>query len=1242
VAQIDPVTDRGGERFDVRGVLGHGGMGVVHRAYDRRLGREVALKTLRQVTARDLFRFKREFRALADIVHPNLAVLHELHTAGDEWFFSMELVEGVSFLEWVRFEPSADEPTAEVTIDDRASVLRHDAVPAPQVAPRGPAVDLPRLIDALGQLVDGVLALHVSGKLHRDLKPSNVLVTADGRVVLLDFGLVASVDPLQVDQTHERAAVGTPAYMAPEQAADRPLDEACDWYAVGVMLYEALTGRRPFQGTSEEVMRRKQVELPPAPHAIDARVPPDLDALCLRLLALAPEGRPEGRAILSALGRGPSRATLELERAQASGPFVGREAEMAVLRSAFADSSGRGVAVFVRGDSGMGKSQLVRRFLDELAGRAQILEGRCYEREAVPYKTLDTVIDALTSALMRLPEARLEAVLPRDIAALARLFPVLRRVELVAARSIGTTLPPDPQEIRRRAFAALRDVLRALADLAPVVISIDDLQWGDADSAAFLAELIHHPEPVPLLLVLIHRLEDDAGVVEAVRVARPGIPVGDTRRVDVGPLAPGEARQLVQALGGGTDHSAEVLVREGGGHPLFLAELARGSRGAASSLEELIARRIDLLPAAAAALLRTASVAARPVPADQAARAAGLASIGSELALLRADRLVRVRHRLESDVAIVEPYHDRIRAAAVASLSAAEQRQVHAALARTFEAAAGRGDLEGVVVHWLGAGEPARAATFAVQAAQHAEEALAFHRAADLYGLARAHGSGSPEEQRDLLRRRALALANAGALDAAADAFGEAAIGAGPDEALDLERLRMEQLVRRGRMEEGIALAAGLLDRVGVRLPLQGGSVLRAAMIERVRLRLRGIRYTERSEAAVPAALRQTVDLLYSTAGGIAFMEPVAGKALQFRFLRLALDAGESRRLILALGMEIGYLGTSGVTAAPRVEAMVSLLGKVVARDPQPGLVGFATCCEGLAAFMFGRWRDARRCMDSGLKALRDHGEGLRWEATVGELYLTSALYYLGETRELARLVPLLLRDAVDRGDVYAQHGLRAWRSNVAWLVMGRPDEARAHAAAVARERRVGEGFHLQHYFEVLTQAQIDLYEGEPEAAWQRIEAAWKPLARSYLLRIQSVRTEATFLRARVALASGTDPARLVVARRAARSLEREGAPWARALALVVRALIEIAGGDREAALDRLEKAERACAAADTALFASALRLRRGHLYGGAAGAAWAAEAVAAMREQAIADPEAMARMVCPWPAGRLLAAPAA
>src|SRR5262245_47483844 len=99
-AQVEASRDDG--RFEVIDVLGAGGMGVVYRARDRRAGRLIALKRLRQASGRDLYRFKREFRALADLVHPGLVALHELHTAGDEWFLTMDLVEGVSFIDWVR------------------------------------------------------------------------------------------------------------------------------------------------------------------------------------------------------------------------------------------------------------------------------------------------------------------------------------------------------------------------------------------------------------------------------------------------------------------------------------------------------------------------------------------------------------------------------------------------------------------------------------------------------------------------------------------------------------------------------------------------------------------------------------------------------------------------------------------------------------------------------------------------------------------------------------------------------------------------------------------------------------------------------------------------------------------------------------------------------------------------------------------------------------------------------------
>src|SRR6185503_7829998 len=153
--------------------------------------------------------------------------------------------------QWVRpCEPTPDDPWDDMTQPSRFAPL-----------------DETRLRAALLQLVDGVAALHAAGKLHRDVKPSNVLCERE-RVALLDFGLIADVDAFHVDRTHERAAVGTPAYMSPEQAADKPLTDASDWYSVGVMLYEALTGRKPFEGPPDQVLTRKQKEDPPRPGEI--------------------------------------------------------------------------------------------------------------------------------------------------------------------------------------------------------------------------------------------------------------------------------------------------------------------------------------------------------------------------------------------------------------------------------------------------------------------------------------------------------------------------------------------------------------------------------------------------------------------------------------------------------------------------------------------------------------------------------------------------------------------------------------------------------------------------------------------------------------------------------------------------------------------------------------------------------------------------------------------------------------
>src|SRR5206468_3075425 len=169
------------------------------------------------------------------------------------------------------------------------------------------------------------------------------------------------------------------------------------------------------------------------------------------------------------------------------------------------------VTVYVHGSSGMGKSALVRHFLDSLqraSGEVLVFEGRCYERESVPYKALDGVVDSLTKYLLSLPEGRAEALMPRDVLALARLFPVMLQVDCVFNAPQREQEIPDPFALRRRAFAALRELLARISDRQPVVLYIGDLQWSDADSTTLLEDLLRPPDSPPLFLLASFRTED--------------------------------------------------------------------------------------------------------------------------------------------------------------------------------------------------------------------------------------------------------------------------------------------------------------------------------------------------------------------------------------------------------------------------------------------------------------------------------------------------------------------------------------------------------------------------------------------------------------------------------------------------------------------------------------------------------------------------------------------------------------
>lgn len=1216
VASTSPIF--GGGRFEVRGTLGSGGAGVVYRAFDHQLGREVALKLLRQASGRDLYRFKREFRALADIVHPNLVALHELHATGGDWFFTMELVEGVSFIDCVR----------------------PGRIQGPQ-RPRGDihtgALDERRLRASLVQLVDALLALHQAGKLHRDLKPSNVLVTPAGRLVLLDFGLITGV----AEGDPERLAVGTPVYMSPEQASDQPLAEPSDWYSVGAMLYEAMTGRRPFEGDSEQVMTRKQIETPAHPVQLATRVPPELGKLCMALLQPRPAARPAGTEILALLGAAPSETTQAIARSYPPALFVGRDGELEDLRRALLDARGGGITVLVRGGSGIGKTTLVRRFLRGLGEAVFVVEGRCFEREAVPFKMLDGVVDGLCASILTLPSTHHAALIPPELGSLARMFPVLLRIPCFAEQAPASPAPVDPQELWPRGFRALKSLIARLARYRTVVIFVDDAHWGDPDSAVFLTDLIHAAE-AGVLVVVAHRPEDYLGVVA--QLQRP--PGGNARRgelrdLEVTALADEHAAALVAQLSDPARASAAVAAAAG--NPLVLTELARAPQLAPETrIDDLVRERAARLSPEAQAMLAVSSVAGRPLPVEIAAHAAGVVTGHAAATQLSSERLATVR-QVEGG-AILHPAHDYVRTAVLAGLDDEARAGWHEALARAFEAVQGGGrlDSQAVVEHWLAAGHPANAAHHAVAAALKAEEAFAFRRAATLYEVALSYGPWDAVGRRDLLRRQATALVCAGQLDEAAEVYAAAAQVLADGEAIDLERLRIEVLLRRGRLGEALPAAERLLGQLGVRLPLASRTSRLRVATQWLQTKLRGLDFAERGAADVPPAKLLVIDVLYSISSGLAFADPSLGRVAQSELLRAALEAGEPVRVCLALAQEVCYAAAAGSRNRAAVEAVGARLKDLAMRLGHAELVGLADAALGIAGHMSGRWRDARGHLEAGLGTLRDHGAGVRWIVDIGDAFWLSTLFYLGEWREMSRLTQLLLRDASDRGDVAAQQALRTGRCNLAWLLAHRPAEAREQLAAAERslsDRAAGSGFLWQHAQVVTAAVNIDLYTGDAAAAAHRLEGAWADLERIGCLRLQQPRVELSMLRARTLLAGltagpGPRPSeeRLRPIRAIADELAKEGADWAVALAHLVRAAVHAFRGDGEGARGELRAAEELLVGGGMMGFLQVARLRRGRLEGGAGGIARAEAARDVMSDLGAVEPERVAMHLLPWP----------
>jgi tetratricopeptide (TPR) repeat protein/type II secretory pathway predicted ATPase ExeA len=730
-------------RYTLLALIGRGGMGEVWRARDRQLARDVAVKlpAADRIADTERSRLLDEARLAASINHPGVVAVYDAGDSGGQPFVVFELVEGRS----LRERPLANEAAAR------------------------------RLAE---QVLESLEVVHGLGIVHRDLKPENLLWTDgedDARIKLADLGIAR----LGTETTRTHAIVmGTAAYLAPEQALGGAIDGRADLYALGVVLYEAIAGRTPFEGADALAVISQHLNAPVPPLRLHApTVDPGFERFVLRLLQKAPDDRFAGaREAREAL------ASLESDGAPAHagdgapldqlvrGRLVGRAAELERLRGVWHSAVQENARLaLVSGEPGIGKTRLAREVvtLARMEGAA-VLAGGCYEFEATtPYLPF---VEAVSKWARGTDSEALRAALGDAAPELARLVPEIdaRLGPFPAAAAL------QPHEERLRLFEAVTRVLRGLAGERGLLVWLDDLHWADTGTLSLLRHLIRQLRGDRVLLLGTYReVELDrrhplaAALVEwdRERIAT---------RVALSRLDRAETDALLSTLlhqSGVTDDFGAAMHRETEGNPFFVEEVVKAlidqgqiyreggewQRGAIEdmaipqSVKDAIGRRLDRLGEGCAGVLHLAAVIGKTFEFPVLFACAGLSDDALLDALDEASAAQLVQSLERETFAFT---HDKIREVLVEELNPIRLRRLHLKVADVLRQRPGARP-EDLSYHYLHAGELAAALEWSLAAAVRANAVCALDEASTCLERARecADALGDRAQRLDVLAR---------------------------------------------------------------------------------------------------------------------------------------------------------------------------------------------------------------------------------------------------------------------------------------------------------------------------------------------------------------------------------------------------------------------------------------------------------------------------------------------------------
>ncbi len=482
------------------------------------------------------------------------------------------------------------------------------------------------------------------------------------------------------------------------------------------------------------------------------------------------------------------------------------------------------------------------------------------------------------------------------------------------------------------------------------------------------------------------------------------------------------------------------------------------------------------------------------------------------------------------------------------------------------------------------------------------------------------------------------ALAYDGKGAAAAAVYLLAAEGAVRVPAIELRRRAAEQLLLAGHLQRGLDVVGMVLRDLHMRNTRSGWRAIPSIIAGRARIRLRGMHFKVREASEIPELTLARVDASWSIACSLGVVDFMRGADFQNDHLLLALNAGEPRRLLRALTLEISYAATPGRGSEQRTLALLAMADALAEQVNDAAAAGLVRVSRGVAAYLTGRFNDALVHCQAGVATLR-RLTGTVWETVTAQRFIVASLFHLGRLRELAELVPALVIEAESKGNLYASTGFRTTYSNAAWLTGDHVAQASEHLKA-ARGEWQAPGVQLPHCWMFVGETHLALYAGETQDLWRKLQTEWSRFSQAQFLRIGVLRVQLWHLRAVIAICEAKRQANaghasgaqrlLQEARRSAAMLAKQPVPAAAPLADLTLAAVDRAIGDQEGARLRLTRCSEAFAAQEMRLYAAAARLRLADLLGGDQGAFLASQGHAAFVAQGVVNVERFLEVLAP------------